>query len=72
MNLSDWASVVIVTYSHRRYMEDCLSSVIANDPLEVIVVDSGSVDGTAEFVEENFPEVKLIKSPRNLGYGGGE
>jgi len=45
------ASVIIVTYNHRKYMEDCLSSVLANDPLEVIVVDNGSADGTAEFIE---------------------
>ena len=65
---SNKASVIIVTYNHRKYMEGCLSSVIANNPLEVIVVDNGSVDGTAEFVEEEFPQVKLIRSPRNAGY----
>ncbi len=69
--LSNKASVIIVTYNHREYMEDCLSSVLENDPLEVIVVDNNSEDGTAEFIEENFPEVKLIRSFRNLGYGGG-
>jgi len=52
--ISNSASVIIVTYNHRKYMEDCLSSVLSNDPLEVIVVDNGSVDGTAEFVEEKL------------------
>lgn len=70
MKLSKKASVIIVTYNHARYMRDLLSSVIANDPLEVIVVDNGSSDGTVEIVKQ-FPEVKLIKSPKNLGYGGG-
>ncbi len=51
-------------------MRDCLSSVVVNDPLEVIVVDSGSADGTAEFVEEQFPEVRLIKNPRKPVSGG--
>jgi len=69
--LSNEASVIIVTYNHRNYTKNCLSSVLVNNPLEVIVVDNGSIDGTAEFVEEHFPEVRLIKSPRNLGYGGG-
>ena len=71
MKLSNKASVIIVTYNHKKYMEDCLTSVLANDPLEVIVVDNGSTDGTPEFIEENFPKVKVIRSPRNLGYGGG-
>jgi len=69
--LSNKASVIIVTYNHRKYMKDCLSSVLVNNPLEVIVVDNGSTDGTAEFIEENFPQVKLIKSSRNFGYSGG-
>jgi len=42
-----------------------------NNPLEVILVDNGSTDRTAELVEMKFPQVKLIKNPRNLGYGGG-
>lgn len=71
MKLSNKASVIIVTYNHREYMKECLSSVLMNDPLEVIVVDNGSTDGTVELIEKEFPKVKLIKSPRNLGYGGG-
>ena len=71
MGLSNKASVVIVTYNHEDYIKDCLSSVLINDPLEVIVVDNGSTDRTVELIKENFPEVKLIKSRKNLGYGGG-
>ncbi|WP_297437250.1 glycosyltransferase family 2 protein [Thermococcus sp.] len=71
MRLSNKASVIIVTYNHKRYIKDCLTSVLANNPFEVIVVDNGSTDGTVEVVEKEFPQVKLIKSPRNLGYGGG-
>jgi len=58
--LSNKASVVIVTYNHEDYVKDCLSSVLINDPSEVIVVDNGSTDRTVELIEENFPEVKLI------------
>lgn len=71
MKLSNKASVIIVTYNHKKYMKDCLTSVLMNEPLEVIVVDNGSTDGTVELIEEKFPQVQLIKSPRNLGYGGG-
>ena len=40
---------------------------------EVIVVNDGSVDSTAEIAEElarNYPEVKVVHHPRNRGYGG--
>ncbi len=71
MFLSNKVSVIIVTYNHKKYMKECLASVLANGLLEVIVVDNGSTDGTPEVIEEDFPEVKVIRSPRNLGYGGG-
>lgn len=38
---------------------------------EVIVVDNGSKDGLSAFVRENYPEVNLVESPKNLGFAGG-
>jgi hypothetical protein len=38
---------------------------------DVVVVDNGSTDGTADAVKERFPGVKLIRSDRNLGGAGG-
>ena len=37
----------------------------------VIVVDNGSTDGSAAFVRERFPKVRLIALTQNLGFGGG-
>lgn len=71
MRLSSKASVVIVTYNHKEYIRECLTSVLMNEPLEVVVVDNGSTDGTVELIEKNFPSVEVIRSPNNLGYGGG-
>lgn len=66
------ASVIIVTYNHKRYLDSCINSVLKQDyPHEVIVVDNCSQDGSAQFIIENFPTVKLIKSPENKGYSAG-
>ena len=62
-------SVVIVTYNHKNYLQKCLDSIPAK--VEVIVIDNSSNDGTPEFIEEKYPQVKLIKSKKNLGYGKG-
>lgn len=66
------ASVIIVTYNHKRYLEPCITSVLRQDyPHEIIVVDNCSQDGGAQFIIENFPTVKVIKSSENKGYGAG-
>ena len=50
-------SVVIVNWNTRDLLEDCLASVerhLVGTPHEVIVVDNGSTDGSAEFVARPF------------------
>lgn len=68
---SEQACVVVVTYNHAEYIEDCLETVLANNPGEVVVVDSGSSDDTVAIVETEFPEVDIFRSEENLGYGAG-
>ncbi len=69
------ASVVIPNWNGRDLLEKYLPSVVtalAGHPdNEVVVVDNGSTDGSADFVRQNFPQVKLVALPQNLGFGGG-
>jgi GT2 family glycosyltransferase/glycosyltransferase involved in cell wall biosynthesis len=69
------ASVVIPNWNGRDLLEKYLPSVVEamdGDPAnEVIVVDNGSADGSAEFVRSHFPSVRLLALDRNLGFGGG-
>ncbi len=69
------ATVVIPNWNGRDLLERYLPSVIqacAGHPgNEIIVVDNGSPDCSAEFVRHNFPQVKLVALERNLGFGGG-
>ena len=66
-------SAIVLAYNGRPFLADCLRSVLAQDypNLEVIVVDNASADGSAELVAAQFPQVKLIRNRRNLGYAGG-
>src|SRR5579872_3309978 len=69
------ASVVIPNWNGRDLMEKYLPSVVkalrANPSNEIIVVDNGSSDGSADFIQRSFPAVKLVALDRNLGFGGG-
>jgi N-acetylglucosaminyl-diphospho-decaprenol L-rhamnosyltransferase len=63
--------VVIVSYRSRELLRDCLTSLRSHPPrrpLRVIVVDNASGDGSAELVVTEFPEVRLERSERNLGF----
>ncbi len=70
------ASVVMVSFNTRDLTLEAIESVFASvlDPdfrLEVIVVDNNSQDGSAEAIECRFPQVRVIRSGENLGFGRG-
>jgi GT2 family glycosyltransferase len=64
-------SIVIVSYNGRSYIGNCLTSVLdqdlSPDQYEVVVVDNASSDGSADFVEQHFPQVGLVRLERNNG-----
>ncbi|HYZ85223.1 MAG TPA: glycosyltransferase, partial [Bryobacteraceae bacterium] len=68
-------SVVIPNWNGRDLLEKYIPSVLAAVPPshghQVIVVDNGSTDGSAEFLKTHFPEVTVLALPENLGFGGG-
>lgn len=65
-------SVVIVNWNARQHLLNCLDSIIEHAPAdrtqEIIVVDNGSADRSAEAVASQFPQVILIENDRNLGF----
>ena len=65
--------IIIVNYNVRDMLRSCLASVFdsrVDFSFEVCVVDNGSSDGSAEMVEESFPQVRLIRA-ENRGYAAG-
>ena len=62
--------VVIVTYNAMQWAERCFESLRKSTIVpDVFVVDNGSTDGTQEYIQQNYPEVKFIQSKENLGFG---
>ncbi len=71
-------AVIIVNYNTRELLRHCLQSVYTSAAatadrltVDVLVIDSASSDGSAAMVATDFPATKLIASPTNLGYTGG-
>lgn len=66
-------SIIIVNYNGLRFLKGCLDSVLpqCDAATEVIVVDNGSRDGSAEFLAAEYPSVRLLRSDVNLGFAGG-
>ena len=63
-------SVIIVTWNGRDWLAQCLPAVAAQTypAFEIIVVDNGSTDGTAGWLKEQWPQVRLIQLEKNMGF----
>jgi len=66
-------SVIIVSWNGVKYLKNCLKSLLNEQypDLEIIVVDNASTDGSPEYVAKHFPDVKIIRNNRNLGFSKG-
>ncbi len=70
MNNKD-LTISIVSYNTQDLLRNCLNSIYQNSgeyEFEVIVVDNNSKDGSAEMVDKEFPQVKLIRNKENVGF----
>ena len=72
MRADRMVSVVIPNYNGKRFIEACLKALLEDAPgAEILVVDTGSEDGSRELVEESFSQVKDVykrKEYMGLGY----
>jgi N-acetylglucosaminyl-diphospho-decaprenol L-rhamnosyltransferase len=74
---SHFATIFAIVVNYRTpelttsAIEHLRASRLGGRGLQVVVVDNGSGDGSAECLASRFPELELIASPDNLGFAGG-
>jgi GT2 family glycosyltransferase len=62
-------TALIVSFNSVATLGRCLESVLAGPPVEVVVVDGGSTDGSVALVRERFPQARLLELEQNVGFG---
>jgi GT2 family glycosyltransferase len=67
--------VVVVNFNGGDLTLKCLRSLAATEwehgSLEIVVVDNASTDGSVAAIERELPEVRVVRSPKNVGFAGG-
>jgi GT2 family glycosyltransferase len=63
-------SIVIPNYNGSAYLPECLDSLHEQSfkPLDIIVVDNGSTDGSVALLERDYPNVRLVRLASNRGF----
>ncbi len=69
-------SIIILSYNSRRYIEKCLETVLAQDypELEILVVITGSDDGSAELIKaqyRRYKRIRILEPGENLWFSKG-
>ena len=67
-------SISIVNWNNRYFLKNCIQSIldtVRKTKYELIVVDNGSIDRSAEMVRSLFPQVNLITNKENKFFSGG-
>ena len=69
--MKDCIYVILVNYKNVNMTMDCITSIKQSsyDNYHIVVIDNASNDGSIEAIEKEFPNVNIIKSEINGGFG---
>ncbi len=71
MSTRPTVSVCIANYNGLGIIDGCITSVLEQDcefPVEIIVHDDASTDGSAQYIRDKYPQVRLLESDKNVGF----
>ena len=65
-------AALVLNCNGMEVVGECLRDLTASDyrPLRIYVVDNASTDGSPDMIARAFPQVELIRNPKNLGWSG--
>lgn len=60
----------LVSWNSRHHLPACLQSIMTQEyqPLELLVIDNASIDGSEVWLREYYPQVHMLRNTRNLGF----
>jgi len=63
-------TIIIVNWNGKHHLDDCLNSLRQQTfkDFEIVLVDNGSQDGSVAYLQEHYPEVRIIELPDNQGF----
>lgn len=68
-------SVIVLNYNGRQHLADCFGSLLDLDypegKLELMLVDNASTDDSVEYIQTHYPQVRIVRSKENVGFGSG-
>ena len=64
-------SIITVNYNGLKDTCALIDSITFNEDMEVIVVDNGSKENEASILQDRYPNIKVIRNDKNLGFAGG-
>ena len=70
--MKNQVSIILVSYNTRELTKNCLKSIYEQTKgvdFDIFIVDNNSEDGSQQMIKEEFPQVTLIESNENLGFG---
>lgn len=65
-------SIIIVNTNELHHLKICLPSIFEQNypDYEVLIIDNVSTDGSLDFIAQEFPQVRIFKNNKNIGYAG--
>ena len=70
MSLSPCISIHIVTWNSLHVLPELLETISKQtyQSFKILAIDNGSTDGTVEFLQQNYPEIMILRNAKNLGF----